>query len=39
MTERDTDRLDLLDRIAERIPDLDLDQHEVEFPLAGQPPG
>jgi hypothetical protein len=37
--DRDADRLELLDRIAERLPDLDLDQHEVEwdeFPDGGQ---
>lgn len=28
---RDADRLLLLDRIAERMPDLDLDQHEVAW--------
>jgi hypothetical protein len=27
----DADRLELLDRIAARLPDLDLDQHEVEW--------
>ena len=31
MNVRDTDRLELLDRIAERIPELDLDQHEVRW--------
>ena len=29
--ERDRDRLTLLDRIAERVPELDLDQHEIEW--------
>jgi hypothetical protein len=29
MDESDDDRLALLDRIAERVPELDLDQHEV----------
>jgi hypothetical protein len=27
----DTDRLELLDRIADRIPELDLDQHSTEW--------
>jgi hypothetical protein len=27
----DADRLDLLDRLAERLPELDLEQHEVEW--------
>jgi hypothetical protein len=31
MTERDADRLELLDRIAERVPELDLDRHSVEW--------
>ena len=31
MNETDADRLELLDRIAERIPDLDLDQQQVEW--------
>src|ERR671911_2738610 len=31
MNERDQDRLELLDRIAERVPGLDLDQHEIEW--------
>ena len=31
MDERDTDRLALLDRIADRIPDLDLDRQRVEW--------
>jgi hypothetical protein len=31
MTERDADRLELLDRIAGRIPELDLDQQQVEW--------
>jgi hypothetical protein len=31
MDERDTDRLELLDRIAERIPELNLDDHDVEW--------
>ncbi|MGZ5388306.1 MAG: hypothetical protein ACXWGS_12935 [Solirubrobacterales bacterium] len=31
MDERDADRLELLDRIADRIPELDLDQNEVEW--------
>jgi hypothetical protein len=30
MNERDQDRLVLLDRIAERVPELRLDQHEIE---------
>ena len=29
--ETDFDRLELLDRIAERVPELDLDQHEIEW--------
>ena len=29
--ERDADRLELLDRIADRIPDLDLDQQQIEW--------
>ena len=29
--DRDSDRLELLDRIADRIPDLDLDQQQVEW--------
>ncbi|MGB6423789.1 MAG: hypothetical protein WBF18_00765 [Solirubrobacterales bacterium] len=28
---RDADRLELLDRLADRMPDLDLDQHEIEW--------
>jgi hypothetical protein len=31
MDERDTDRLVLLDRIADRIPEVDLEQHSVEW--------
>ncbi len=31
MTEQDADRLELLDRIADRMPDLDLDQQQVEW--------
>jgi hypothetical protein len=31
MDERDADRLALLDRLADRVPELDLDQHEVEW--------
>jgi hypothetical protein len=31
MNERDADRLELLDRIAERLPELDLDQRSVEW--------
>lgn len=31
MDDRDADRLELLDRIADRIPELDLDQCEVEW--------
>ena len=31
MNERDTDRLELLDRIAERLPELRLDQHEIAW--------
>jgi hypothetical protein len=31
MNERDADRLELLDRIAERVPELDLDQRDVEW--------
>jgi hypothetical protein len=31
MDERDTDRLQLLDRIEHRVPELDLDQNEVEW--------
>jgi hypothetical protein len=31
MDERDTDRLELLDRLADRVPELDLGQHEVEW--------
>jgi hypothetical protein len=31
MNERDADRLELLDRIAERVPELDLDQQSVEW--------
>lgn len=29
--QRDADRLELLDRIAERIPEVDLEQHAVEW--------
>jgi hypothetical protein len=31
MNERDADRLELLDRIAHRLPDLDLDRHSIEW--------
>jgi hypothetical protein len=31
MNETDSDRLVLLDRIAERVPELDLDRHSVEW--------
>ena len=31
MDRSDADRLELLDRIAERVPELDLDQNEVEW--------
>lgn len=31
MDPTDTDRLKLLDRLADRIPELDLEQHEVEW--------
>jgi hypothetical protein len=31
MDDRDTDRLELLDRIERRVPELDLDQNEVEW--------
>ena len=31
MDERDADRLLLLDRLAERVPGLDLDRHETEW--------
>ncbi len=31
MNETDADRLELLDRIAERLPELDLDQQSVEW--------
>lgn len=31
MNERDADRLELLDRLADRIPELDLDEHETEW--------
>jgi hypothetical protein len=31
MTDRDADRLALLDRIAERIPELDLDKNQIEW--------
>jgi hypothetical protein len=31
MIDQDADRLALLDRIAERVPELDLDQNEVEW--------
>jgi hypothetical protein len=31
MDERDADRLKLLDRINERVPELDLDQNEIEW--------
>jgi hypothetical protein len=35
MDKIDADRLELLDRIARRIPELDLDAHEVEWELTG----
>jgi hypothetical protein len=31
MNEADAERLELLDRIAERVPELDLDQNEIEW--------
>jgi hypothetical protein len=31
MDDRDDDRLELLDRIADRVPELDLAQHEIEW--------
>jgi len=31
MTDRDADRLELLDRLAARVPELDLDQHAVAW--------
>ena len=31
MNDRDAERLELLDRIAERLPDLDLDRHPVDW--------
>jgi hypothetical protein len=31
MNERDADRLELLDRIADRVPELDLDRQSVEW--------
>jgi hypothetical protein len=31
MNERDADRLELLDRIADRVPELDLEQQSVEW--------
>jgi hypothetical protein len=31
MNQRDADRLELLDRIAERVPELDLDREQVEW--------
>jgi hypothetical protein len=31
MTDRDADRLELLDRIADRVPELDLDQQVIEW--------
>jgi hypothetical protein len=31
MDDADADRLELLDRIAKRIPELDLDRHEIEW--------
>jgi hypothetical protein len=31
MNERDADRLELLDRIADRVPELDLDQQAIEW--------
>jgi hypothetical protein len=31
MTDPDSDRLELLDRLKARIPELDLDQHEIEW--------
>jgi hypothetical protein len=31
MSDRDSDRLELLDRIANRVPELDLDRNEVEW--------
>jgi hypothetical protein len=38
MNDRDADRLELLDRIAERIPELDLDRQSVEWITLGGPP-
>jgi len=31
MTDRDADRLERLDRIGDRVPELDLDQNEIEW--------
>lgn len=31
MNERDADRLELLDRIADRVPELDLDRERIEW--------
>jgi hypothetical protein len=31
MNETDADRLELLDQIAERLPEIDLDQHSIEW--------
>jgi hypothetical protein len=31
MNEREQDRLELLDRLADRVPELQLDQHQVEW--------
>jgi hypothetical protein len=31
MDDRDTDRLELLDRIRDRLPEVDVDQHSVEW--------
>jgi hypothetical protein len=31
MNDRDAERLELLDRIAKRIPELDLNRHEIEW--------
>jgi len=31
MDDRDADRLELLDRLADRMPEVDLEQHEVEW--------
>jgi hypothetical protein len=33
MNETDADRLELLDRVAARIPELDLDQQEIEWTM------